>query len=226
MPQNENIAIHTTDITKHFGNKKVLDGINMNVPAGSIYGISGANGAGKSVLLRILCGWIIPDGGFIEILGEKIGVDTDFPPETGALVDMPGFLTQYSGYRNLEILARINNKIRSTDIAEAMHLVGLSPDDNAPVKTYSNGMRQRLGIAQAIMEKPRVLILDEPTDAIDQAGWKEIYQHLIRMKEEGTAILLSSNKLDEIAILCDAAFVLEYGHLKEISPNELKETLF
>ncbi len=212
--QNKEALISVKEVTKCFGKKLVLDGVNLDVQGGQICGISGANGAGKSVLLRILCGWVHPTSGEIQILGKRIGVDVDFPPCTGALVDVPVGLMQYSAFRNLELLARIQNRIKPRDIQEIMYLVGLDPKDDAPVRTYSNGMRQRLGIAQAIMEKPRVLILDEPTDAIDQAGWRDVYQHLIQMREAGCAILLSSNKQDEIEILCDAAYVLEQGRLR------------
>ncbi len=210
----ENVVISVKNISKRFGEKLVLDQVNLEVAVGQICGLSGPNGAGKSVLLRILCGWVRPSSGQVTILGHCIGVDVDFPPDTGALVDTPGFLLRQSGRRNLELLAGIQSKIGREEIAEAIWQVGLDPHDDSPVSTYSNGMRQRLGIAQAIMEKPRVLLLDEPTDAIDQAGWRDVYQHLIEMKEEGTAILLSSNKLDEIEILCDTAYVLDKGRLE------------
>ncbi len=214
--QNENFseAILVEHVSKVFGTKTVLDDISMVVPAGQIYGLSGPNGAGKSILLRILCGLMKPNRGQVTILGKRLGIDSDFPPSTGALIDTPGFLPQYSGLRNLEMLAAIQNKITRLEIEITMRLVGLAPDDRLPVRAYSNGMRQRLGIAQAVMEKPQVLILDEPTDAIDQAGWRDVYQHLIELRESGTAILLASNNLDEIKILCDAAFILEKGKIR------------
>lgn len=214
--QNENIseAILVQHLSKVFGTKTILDDISMMVPDGHIYGLSGPNGAGKSILLRILCGLMKPTRGQVTILGKRLGIDTDFPPSTGALIDTPGFLPQYSGLRNLEMLAAIQNRITRADIEATLRLVGLDPDDNLPVRAYSNGMRQRLGIAQAVMEKPKVLILDEPTDAIDQAGWRDVYQHLIELRESGTAILLASNNLDEIKILCDAAFILENGKIR------------
>jgi ABC-2 type transport system ATP-binding protein len=214
--QNENIseAILVEHVSKVFGTKTILDDISMMVPDGHIYGLSGPNGAGKSILLRILCGLMKPTRGVVTILGERLGIDSDFPPSTGALIDTPGFLPQYSGLRNLEMLAAIQNKITRLDIEATMLMVGLDPEDRLPVRAYSNGMRQRLGIAQAVMEKPKVLILDEPTDAIDQAGWRDVYQHLIELREGGTAILLASNNLDEIKILCDAAFILEKGKIR------------
>ncbi len=214
--QNEKFseAILVEHVSKVFGTKTILDDISMMVPAGQIYGLSGPNGAGKSILLRILCGLMKPTHGTVTISGKRLGIDSDFPPSTGALIDTPGFLPQYSGLRNLQMLAAIQNKITRVDIEATMLMMGLDPEDNLPVRAYSNGMRQRLGIAQAVMENPRVLILDEPTDAIDQAGWRDVYQHLIELREGGTAILLASNNLDEIKILCDAAFILEKGKIR------------
>lgn len=211
--QSIDITLQVRDLGKQFGSKVVLDGVYLAIPAGKIIGLSGANGAGKSVLLRILCGWLHPSRGEVTVMGKRIGRDVDFPPDTGALVDVPGFLPQASGMKNLEMLAALRKKIGRQEIVEAMIKVGLDPLDPSPVRTYSNGMRQRLGIAQAIMENPRLLILDEPTDAIDQDGWRGVYEYLIEMKEQGCAILLSSNKQDEIKILCDEAYVLEGGRL-------------
>ncbi|MEA4908761.1 MAG: ABC transporter ATP-binding protein [Chloroflexi bacterium] len=215
QPDSNSFAICAHDITKRFGSKRVLQGIHLEVPRGQIYGLSGPNGAGKSLFLRILCGLVRPDGGEVRILGKRIGADSDFPPSTGALIDSPGFLAGRSGYANLELLAAIGGRIGRAEIVAALQQVGLDPEDRSPVRTYSNGMRQRLGIAQAIMEKPDVLILDEPTDAIDQGGWRNVYAHLVEMKEGGAAILLASNNLDEIRILCDRAFVMEGGKLFE-----------
>lgn len=205
--------IDVKELVKRFGAKTVLDGVNLGVPTGSIVGLSGANGAGKSVLLRILCGWLRPTSGEVCILGTRIGTEADFPPLTGALVDQPGFLPGESGLRNLEMLAAVQARAGREQVETAMRRVGLDPADRTPLRAYSNGMRQRLGIAQAIMEGPRVLILDEPTDAIDQDGWRGVYEYLIALKDEGCAVLLSSNKRDEIEILCDEAYVLEDGRL-------------
>ena len=215
----EKIAVAITGITKRFGTHLVLDGVDFDLPYGHIYGITGANGAGKSVLLRVICGLVRPTSGQVVVLGKRVGIDVDFPPATGALIDTPGFLANHSGFENLELLAAIGGRISRADIAQALWRVGLDPDDRRPVHTYSNGMRQRLGIAQAIMEKPQVLLLDEPTDAIDPAGWRDVYQHLIELRDEGTAILIASNNLDEIEILCDAAFVLEHKHLIPAQPR-------
>ena len=207
-------AIILKKVSKVFGKTVVFENINLNVPAGSITGISGPNGAGKSILLRMICGLVKPTRGEIFVLGRHIGVDAEFPPSTGALIDSPDFLANESARKNLELLAKISGNADNKRVEEVLNTVGLDVNDKRPVRVYSVGMRKRLGIAQAILEKPRVLILDEPTDAIDQVGWKDVYEYLIGLKDEGTTILFSSNNLDEIAILCDQAYVLQDKQLK------------
>jgi ABC-2 type transport system ATP-binding protein len=210
----ETYAISLGAVEKKFGGTMVFENVNLDVPAGSITGISGPNGAGKSVLLRIICGLVKPTRGNVFVMGNQIGMTHEFPPHTGALIDSPGLLDAESAKRNLELLADISRGADDGRIREVLKIVGLDPDDRRPVRTYSNGMRKRLGIAQAILEKPQVLILDEPTDAIDQAGWKTVYEYLIQLKDEGVTILFSSNNLDEIALLCDQAYVLQDKQLK------------
>lgn len=209
------IAISLRNVQKIYDRKVILDDISLDVPAGKITGISGPNGAGKSVLLRIICGLVKPTRGEVHVLGCLVGKDCDFPPETGSLIDFPGFLADKSARENLELLAKISRRADAARVNEVLKVTGLDPEDRRPVKVYSNGMQKRLGIAQAILEKPKLVILDEPTDAIDQAGWRGVYEYLIQLKDDGTTILFSSNNLDEIAILSDQAFVLQEGRLKE-----------
>jgi ABC-2 type transport system ATP-binding protein len=209
------IAISLRNIQKIYDRKVILDNISLDVPAGQITGISGPNGAGKSVLLRIICGLVKPTRGEVHVLGCQVGKTCDFPPETGALIDSPGFLLDKSARENLELLAKISRRADADRISDVLKITGLDPDDRRPVKVYSNGMQKRLGIAQAILEKPKLVILDEPTDAIDQAGWRGVYEYLIKLKEDGTTILFSSNNLDEIAILSDQAYVLQEGCLQQ-----------
>jgi ABC-2 type transport system ATP-binding protein len=202
------------EIKKDFNKITVFENINLLIPqGGSITGISGPNGAGKSILLRIICGLVKPTQGQVVVFGNRIGIDCDFPPKTGALIDVPGFLPEYSAQKNLSLLAAISGTVDRTRIEEVMSIVGLDVKNTQPVHTYSVGMRKRLGIAQAILEKPELLLLDEPTDSIDQAGWKGVYEYLIQLKESGTTILLTSNNLDEITILCDQAYILKQQHL-------------
>ncbi len=206
-------AIALEDVVKHFGDQPVLNGVNLVVPQGVVYGISGHNGAGKSMLLRIISGLVRPTAGQVRVFGAAIGSDVEFPPMTGVMIDRPGFLPQYSGLRNLQLLAMIRNQISQGEIAAVMQRVGLDPTDRRPVRTYSMGMRQRLGLAQAIMECLRLLLLDEPTNAIDPDGRQSIYALLRELRAEGITILLTSHSAEELNALCDRVFVMRNGAL-------------
>ena len=206
---NQQSAVELNAIEKVFRDHTIFEDINLVIPQGNITGISGPNGAGKSMLLRIICGLVQPTSGAVRVFGQRIGPDADFPARTGALIDAPGFVPNWSAEKNLRMLAEINGKIDAERVAEALSIVGLAENSRQPVRTFSVGMQKRLGIAQAILDKPDLLLLDEPTDSIDQEGWKDIYEYLIALKENGTAILLTSNKFDEINILCDQAYLLK-----------------
>jgi len=208
MEQSQN-AVELKHVAKRFNKLTLFENIDLQIPTASITGISGPNGAGKSMLLRIICGLVKPTVGQVTVWGKRIGVERDFPERTGALIDVPGFLPGFSAARNLQILADMGVDIDRSRIAEVLTIVGLDVKNKQPVHTYSVGMRKRLGFAQAILEEPALLLLDEPTDSIDQAGWKNVYEYLIRLKEKGSAILLTSNNLDEITILCDQAYILK-----------------
>lgn len=206
-------VIEVTDISKTIGAHRILDGLSLEVPSGAIYGISGHNGAGKSMLLRIVAGLVRHDQGSVRVFGETVGEEVEFPRDTGAIIDQPGFLPHYSGSKNLHLLAMIRNQITHDQIAETLQRVGLDPADSRPVRTYSTGMRQRLGLAQAIMEQPRLLLLDEPTSGIDRAGVAHVHDLLRTLRAQGVTILLTSHSQDEITLLCDRAYVLERGTL-------------
>lgn len=210
---NEKSIISAQGIVKFFGKRMVLNGIDFVMTPGSIIGISGANGSGKSVFLRILSGLIRPTSGHVEIFGQKIGHEVEFPQMTGIMIDSPGFLLSESGTRNLELLASIQGRIDRKKIDDAMQSVGLNSNDHRPVNTYSTGMRQRLGLAQAIMEDPELLILDEPTNGLDFDGQRDIYRYLIDLRKQGKSILITSHSKDEINILCDKAFMMAEGSL-------------
>jgi ABC-2 type transport system ATP-binding protein len=211
---NGHAVISARGITKRFGKRIILQGLDFELPKGQIYGISGPNGSGKSVLLRILTGLVHPNAGSVEIFGQLVGREVEFPRSTGALIDRPGFIPTSSGYRNLELLASIRGLTPPAKIAETMVFVGLDPHDSKAVGAYSTGMRQRLGLAQAIMEEPDLLILDEPTNGLDFDGQRESYGYLVELRARGKTILITSHNREELRILCDRIFILQDGKLQ------------
>lgn len=171
--------------------------------------------------MKCICGLLPYDEGSIRVAGKKIGKDVDFPEDMGMIIESPGFLPGMTGIKNLKILAAVNHRIQESQIRETMRVVGLDPNLKQPVGKYSLGMRQRLGIAQAIMEKPEILILDEPMNGLDKHGVKEIREVLLQMKEENRVILLSSHNPKDIDYLCDVVFEMDGGYLQEM--NDAKE---
>lgn len=199
------------NVTKKFKDYKALDNINLNFKKGQIYGIIGRNGSGKTVLFKCICGLLNVDEGIIRINGKQIGKEIDAPEDVGVIIEMPGFLPEYSGYLNLKFLAEIRNQIKKQDIFETMKRVGLDPASRKQVRKYSMGMKQRLGIAQAIMENPELLILDEPMNGLDNQGVQEIRSLLLELKTMGKTILLASHNREDISILCDKVIEIDRG---------------
>lgn len=204
--------IKVTNLSKKIKNHEILKDVNLEINEPGIYGFIGRNGSGKSVFFKTLVGLMVPSSGTINILGEAIEKGK-FPKDLGALLDTSGFLKQYSGYRNLKILASILNKISDKEIKHVLDLVGLDSNDMRPVSKYSLGMKQRLGIAQAIMENPKLLILDEPMNALDESGVEDIRKILLDLKNQGVTILLASHNSEDIQLLCDAVYKVEKGEL-------------
>jgi ABC-type multidrug transport system, ATPase component len=209
-------VVHVKNVTVRIKNQVVLERINLQLDEGKIYGIIGRNGSGKTMLLRVLCGLVRPSEGEVWVLGREIGRAGAFPDEVGAVIETPGFLPQYSGLKNLKLLASLRNRIDEDDIREAIRLVGLDPENKKPVRTYSLGMRQRLGLAQAIMEKPRLLLLDEPSNGLDQEGVRDLHILLRNLRSKGVTILLTSHSREEIETLCDAVYYMERGRLEAL----------
>jgi len=209
-------VVHVKNVTVRMKNQVVLERINLQLDEGKIYGIIGRNGSGKTMLLRVLCGLVRPSEGEVWVLGREIGRAGAFPDEVGAVIETPGFLPQYSGLKNLKLLASLRNRIDEDDIREAIRLVGLDPENKKPVRTYSLGMRQRLGLAQAIMEKPRLLLLDEPSNGLDQEGVRDLHILLRNLRSKGVTILLTSHSREEIETLCDAVYYMERGRLEAL----------
>lgn len=202
-------------LTKKINGRSLLTEINLTINQTGIYGIVGRNGSGKSLLFKSIAGLLTPSEGSIEVFGEQIGKGV-FPKNFGALLDTGGFLPGYSGYRNLKLLSSIQNKISEQEVKAAIKEVGLDPEDTTAVRKYSLGMKQRLGIAQAIMEKPDLLILDEPMNGLDETGVAEIRAMLDRFRQQGVTILLASHNSEDIQLLCDKVYRMTDGKLKEL----------
>ena len=213
--------ISVKNLSKDFGQERVLHSVTRDFERGKIHGIVGNNGSGKTVLMKCICGFLIPDSGSITVNGERVGVDVDFPRDMGLIIETPGFLPNMTGVKNLEILASLNKKIGLEQIAAAIRRVGLDPLMKKPVGKYSLGMRQRLGIAQAIMEDPTLLILDEPLNGLDKHGVREMRQLIKGLKEQGKTILLASHNQGDIDELCDTVCEMDAGVMTMIREESI-----
>lgn len=209
-------VIKIKNVTKRFKEVEVLKNISAEFEKGKIHGIVGRNGSGKSVLFKAICGFINIDSGEIWIRDEKLWRDIDVPSDVGIIIDSSGFLPYYSGLKNLKFLASLNRKIDIKKIREIMLKVGLDPDSKKHVSKYSLGMRQRLSIAQAIMEDQDIIILDEPMNGLDKNGVDNIRNILLELKKEGKTLLLASHNTEDIKILCDKVYEMESGILTVI----------
>ena len=206
-------VIRVENVTKIFGDTIALDRINLSFDKGSIYGIIGRNGSGKTVLFKTMIGYLKPTAGRVVVGDKEIGKDMDFAENMGIIIENPGFLSRYTGYENLAYLASIRKRIGKEQIRTTMERVGLDPDSRKKVGKYSLGMRQRLGIAQAIMENPEILILDEPMNGLDRQGVEDVRHILLELKAEGKTILLASHHKEDIDVLCDTVYELDQGRL-------------
>lgn len=192
---------------------RLLSDINLTLHSGKVYGLRGRNGSGKTVLMKCICGFMRPTEGSVSVNGKVIHRDMDFLPSAGIIIEEPGFFPNYSGFKNLKILAGIQNTISDDKIRQTMELVGLDSTMKKPVGKYSLGMRQRLGIAQAMMEDPEILILDEPTNGLDEDGVEWFRQFILEQKEKGKLILLASHSREDIEMLSDEVYYMEKGVL-------------
>ena len=206
-------CIEVQNVVKRFRDQVVLKNVSISFEKGQIHGIVGRNGSGKTVLFKCICGLMHPEEGVIFVNGKRVGRDVDMPEDIGAIIEAPGFLPNYSGYKNLRFLANIRRKIGKEEILNVLKTVGLDPESRKHVGKYSLGMRQRLGIAQAIMEDPEILILDEPMNGLDNAGVQDIRALLLELKAQGKTILLASHNHEDIAALCDPVHEMDGGVL-------------
>ena len=205
------IEIH--NVSLQIQKTNILQDISVMFEDGQIHGIVGRNGSGKTMLMKCICGFVKPSTGQILVDGREVGKDMDFPENMGIIIETPGFIPYYSGYKNLKLLADLNKKIGAEKIRETMELVGLEPDLKRHVRKYSLGMRQRLGIAQAIMEEPDLLILDEPFNGLDEEGVNEMRRVFLKLKEEGKNIILASHNKEDIEVLCDTVHQMKKGEI-------------
>lgn len=208
--------IKLEDVSKTFKNTTVVQEVTAEFAEGRITGIVGRNGSGKTVLFKMICGLLQPTTGVITVGGKRIGKDIDFPESIGVIIETPGFLPFQSGYRNLMELAGIHRRIKKKEVKEVLKRVGLEPDSRKPVGKYSLGMRQRLGIAQAIMENPDVLVLDEPMNGLDEHGVEEMRKIFMELREAGKTLLIASHNREDIEVLCDKVYRMDGGILEEI----------
>ena len=207
--------IVVNEVSKSIYGVPIINSISMKLVSGNVYGFQGINGCGKTMLMRLICGLIYPTKGEIIIDGKRLGKEITFPQSVGLLLENPAFLDSYTGYENLEMLASIKNIITREEIHEAITSVGLDPLDKRKYKKFSLGMKQRLGIAAAIMEKPDILILDEPTNSLDSSGVSLVKTIIAKERERGAIIILACHDLPVLRDVSDEIFLLEQGKITE-----------
>lgn len=223
------MQIVINELTKKIHNSIVLDNINVTFESGKIYGLSGKNGSGKTMLMRSICGLIRPSSGNISIDGAILGKDISFPPSIGVLIENPAFISKYTGFKNLKMLASIQNKISDNDIKKILEDVGLNPEDKRSYRKYSLGMKQRLGIACALMENPDIILLDEPINALDESGINLVKKLLLSAREKGSIIIISCHDKEELEFLSDEIYtlydgkIIEHKSLENKSPTIVKK---
>lgn len=210
-------VVEVEHLHKFFETEEVLKGVTHAFAGGQIHGIVGNNGSGKTVLMKCICGFLHPDEGRVLVNGKQVGRDMDFPENMGIIIETPGFLPNITGVKNLQILASLRRRITRAEIRESIRRVGLDPDLKKPVSKYSLGMRQRLGIAQAIMENPDLLILDEPFNGLDKNGVRQMRDLIMGLKDEGKTIFLASHNQADIDELCDTVCEMDAGKLTVVS---------
>lgn len=211
-----NDLVQIVDVNLAIKKTTILKDVSISFEKGKIHGLVGRNGSGKTMLMKCICGFVKPTTGVIVVDNKHVGKDCDFPKNMGIIIETPGFIPYYSGYKNLKLLADLNKKISGEQVKAAMEKVGLDPNLKRHVKKYSLGMRQRLGLAQAIMENPDLLILDEPMNGLDKEGVQDMRTYLLELKEQGKTIILASHSAEDIEVLCDTVCEMDKGVLTPI----------
>ncbi len=214
------MVLEIKDYTKVIKHNTILDNVNLNLVGGNIYGLRGVNGSGKTMLIRAICGLIYPSAGEVSINGEILGKDISFPRSIGVLIEAPAFLPNYTGYKNLKLLADIKGKATDERIGEVLELVGLNKDDKRTYRKFSLGMKQKLGIAAAIMEEPDIVILDEPFNALDAETAEKVKELIIKEKQRGALVILACHDAAALVDLSDTVITIENGRIKNVENKE------
>ncbi len=219
------MIVQLQGISKTIGKAVILDDIHMELHSGVVYGFSGKNGCGKTMLMRCISGLMKPTSGTVTLDGKRLWKDLSFPESIGMLLETPSFLPSLTGFDNLRLLAAIRDIVKEEDIARVLQEVGLDPEDRRKYRKYSLGMKQRLGIAAALMESPALIILDEPINALDASGVEDIRMLIMREKERGALIIVACHDKEELHLLADEIFYLESGRLvgHEVLAKECEE---
>ena len=205
--------IEIEHLVKQYKETVVLNDISMTLESGSIYGFVGRNGSGKTMLMKHIIGFVYPTSGTVRVDGKIVGKEIAMPDNIGAIIENPGFLPEYSGFQNLKLLAGIRNRITDADIRRTLESVGLDPNLKKHVGKYSLGMKQRLGLAQALMEDPDILLLDEPMNGLDDQGVEEIRRLLIAYRKRGKLIVIASHSKEDVSLLCDVIYRFDHGKI-------------
>lgn len=205
--------IKIVNVTKKFGENKVLDDVNLIFEPGKIYGIQGKNGSGKTMLMRAISGLLSLNEGEVEVFGEVIGKDRDFPKSAGILIEHPGLLPEISGFENLKTVMSINKIVSDEEIKKAMSNFDLDPNSNLKVKKYSLGMKQKVGILMAILERPQVVILDEPTNGLDEASVEKFKDMILNLKDDSRVIIVASHDREGLEEISDEIIKMELGRV-------------
>lgn len=210
------MRIIVQNYTKKIKNNVVLDNVSVELQSGFVYGLKGVNGSGKTMLMRAICGLIYPTSGKVIIDDKVVGKDISFPESVGILIENPAFLKNYTGFGNLKLLAEIQNKIDDSTIRQVLDKVGLDPDDKRVYRKYSLGMKQKLGIAAAVMESPEIIILDEPLNALDVEGVNRVKEIIAEQKEKGALIIVACHNSNELMEISDYIISIENGSIVSV----------
>lgn len=210
------VAVEIVKLSKSFRNENVLKEISHSFEEGKIHGIMGFNGSGKTVMFKCICGFLQPDSGYVKVQEKQIGKDIDFPLSLGMIIENPGFLPHLNGFENLIRLADLKKKVAREEVMEAIMRLGLDPNSKKKVGQYSLGMRERLGIAQAIMENPELIILDEPFNGLDKKGVIEVCELFEELRGRGKTVLLAAHNMPDIEGLCDTICEMDAGVLNQV----------